>query len=181
MNRVSRQAAVRARRSLPPIANSLPESPFLVAVGAIAAVLGLSSTHRRPPQEFASRREIPRLVSGVPRTDRRNLRIRHVACPNHAIPAQEVMGSTRITPVANRWIQRNGVAIEGQRPVRGRNWRHHFHTTTAKTEVDGRCILRRDIQNTLRKILRHELRELERKLAPAHFTTSLVRRFVFVV
>lgn len=105
----------------------------------------------RLPGSGSSVGEVSRLVLAIASAAKFNGCIRHVSCPGYCAAIDEVVGTTGQTPVADGWIQRDGVAVEYQRPIGWRKGRDHFLAAAARAAMNGGSAIHRDVQHARRE------------------------------
>lgn len=103
-------------------------------------------------------------------------------CPSDTVVSYPVVGLTSETPIANRGLQRQGLAIKNKLPVCGSDRSYDLVSTAAATEMRGRCEPYRNVNRSLLQLFRNELDEfvLEDDF-PSHCgRSSLTNRLVSI-
>src|SRR5271155_1844948 len=93
------------------------------------------------------------------------------------------MGLAWKTPVADRRLQRDRLAVKNERPVGGPDGRHNLVSTSANAQMRGRCEAYRNVNCPLFQIVRDKFDEfmLQGDLRIHSGRSSFSSRFVSIL
>lgn len=69
--------------------------------------------------------------------------------PTHPILRYEVVRLARITPVSDRWVERNGFTVKRQPPESTTYRQHHFGSASAEAVMNSGLVRYRDVKNAI--------------------------------
>jgi len=145
-------------RSAPSTARNPPPKPRPRAVGRLTicckrCIRGLMRMLRRAAAFRCSK--VGRLGPFVAATFGLNLCARPTASPYHQVPLDHVMRPTVLVPIADRRMERHGVAVKRHSPVRRREGGHNALAATAAARVHCSRVFHREVQHPRLQLARH--------------------------
>ncbi len=114
------------------------------------------------------RAEIVGLSATVAPSLFRDLGVRPGRCLDHPAAPDDVVRPARQRPAADRWMQRDRLAVVGDVPIGRRDRRHHLLATSAATAVRGAAILERYVEHAGRELLGECVDETAPKLSATY-------------